>query len=150
MKLQTIYDNYLKEFNETGIKPYPDKLLALLLLQEKDNYEPFIPSTGPFYNRYKKEIDARIAKVIEDFKITKEEIINYIEEKDIFHEEETYEHNKIWYVFGAGFMMMQWSIIYRPNQTPEEAYQEVLCCFYEEQKKAAATYQRKRGKKDGC
>ena len=34
--LQEIYDKYKEKYKKTGIKPYPDKLLALLLLQEKD------------------------------------------------------------------------------------------------------------------
>ena len=38
MKLESIYQYYLNEFKKSGKKPYPDRLLALIILPEKDKY----------------------------------------------------------------------------------------------------------------
>ena len=132
MTLQEIYHNYLKEFKETGQRPYPDRLLALLLLPEKNNYKPLRVAEGKFYQIYKKEIDIKINQVINDFAITKEDIIGYIEAKGILPQEDRYEEEKLWFVFAEGFGVMHGSIMYESEQTPEEAYQTNLCCFHEE------------------
>ena len=57
-------------YKRTGIKPYPDKLLALLILSEKDNYEPLKKSQGEFYEKYKDRINIQIDKVEKDFNFT--------------------------------------------------------------------------------
>lgn len=132
MSLQEIYNNYVTRFQTTGEKTYPDRLLALLLLPEKNNFEPLKVEEGKFYQRYQEEIDAKIEQVINDFHISKEDMIGYIEAKDIFYEEDNYEHNKIWIVFAEGFGLMHWSIMYHPELTPEQVYQEGINCFYEE------------------
>lgn len=127
--LKEIYNEYLIKYKNTGIKPYPDKLLALLLLQEKDNFEPLMTSEGNFYNVYKKEINEKIEQVISDFNLTKEDIIRFIEEKGLLYQEENYEHDKIWLVFASGFGVMHWSIMYHPSYTPEKAYDMCYNCF---------------------
>ncbi|MBQ8681388.1 MAG: hypothetical protein IJ509_00545 [Bacilli bacterium] len=137
--LQSIYDNYLEVFYQTGRRPYPDKLLALLLLQEKNKYEPLRVSEGKFYEVYKKDIDKKIAQIIRNFKITKEDMIHYIEEKGIAYKEETYEHDKIWTVFAEGFGTMHWTIMYHPSYTPEKAYFECLSCYHDEKLKKTKT-----------
>lgn len=130
--LKTLYQNYLNEFKQTGIKPYPDRLLALLLLPEKDKYEPLKVSEGEFYRFYQQEIDEKINQVINDFQITKEDIINFIEAKGIFSCEENYESDKIWFVFSEGFGVMHGAIVYRPELSPEQIYKESISCFHEE------------------
>ena len=121
--LQEIYDNYLIDYQITGQRPHPSILLALLLLPEKDNYKPLKVCEGEFYQYYKQEIDNHIHKVIQDFEITKNDIINYIEEAGIFYEEKNYEYDKIWFVFCEGFGAMHWARMYHPSYTPEQVYQ---------------------------
>lgn len=130
--LQEIYDEYLEKYKITGIKPYPDKLLALLLLQEKDKYEAGDLVNGEFYKLYKKEIDEKIEQVINDFEITKEEIINYIEQKDICYNEDRYEHDKIWFVFAEGIAIVIGSRRFHPSETPGSAYAKGNHCFHGE------------------
>lgn len=126
--LNKLYNDDLIEFNQTGRHPHPAKLLALLLLPEKDNFFPMKTSSGEFYKFYKLEIDAKINQVIKDFHITKEEIIKYIEEQGICFSEENYEYNKIWFVFCNGFNALHWGILYHPNWHPEKIYSE--CSVY--------------------
>ena len=128
--LQKIYNDYLTNYKRTGIKPYPDKLLALLILPEKDNYEPLMVEEGKFYEAYKKEIDAKIEQVIKDFNLTKEDVIRFIEQKGIYYKEEDYEEDKIWFVFAEGFGAMHWSLMYHPEYTPEQVYLECYDNFY--------------------
>lgn len=140
--LQEKYDKYLKEHQETGLKTYPDKLLALLLLQEKDNYDPEHLTNGGFYKKYKQQIDAKIEKVINDFDLTKEDIISFIEEKGILSKEENYESDKIWFVFCEGFGVVISTQRYNPSWSPEQAYEENYSSFYRQYKKEP--HQRKR------
>lgn len=133
--LQKIYNDYLTNYKRTGIKPYPDKLLALLILPEKDNYEPLMTSEGKFYDAYKKEIDEKIEQVINDFNLTKEDIIRFIEQKDICYVEEDYEEDKIWFVFAEGFGAMHWSLMYHPEYTPEQVYLECYDTFHKQSSK---------------
>lgn len=128
--LQERYDEYLEKHQETGLKPYPDKLLALLLLQEKENYEPLMVCEGEFYEHYQEEIDNKINKVIADFGITKEDIIHFIEQKGIYYREEKFEHDKLWFVFNEGFGAMHWTIMYHKEYSPEKAYYEYYNCFH--------------------
>lgn len=133
--LGSIYNNYLRNYKRTGNKPYPDKLLALLILPEKDNYEPLMTSEGKFYEAYKKEIDEKIEQVIKDFNLTKEDIINFIEQKGIYSKEEDYEEDKIWFVFAEGFGTMHWSLMYHPEYTPEQVYLECYDTFHKQSSK---------------
>lgn len=155
--LQEIYDEYLEKHKQTGVKPYPDKLLALLLLQEKDKYEPEHLVNGDFYNKYKKEINERIEKVITDFDLTEEDIINFIEQKGIYYKEENYEHDKIWFVFFKGFCAVINTQRWHPSYTNEKAYDEYYCCFHGQHKKEKTNtrkrtltrYKQKRKNKNG-
>ena len=133
--LEDIYNEYLEKYQKTASRPYPDKLLALLLLQEKDNYEPEHLSNGSFYKKYKKEIDEKINKVIIDFNITKEDIINYIEQRGICYSEEEYEYLKTWFVFASGFTTVIGTQRWHPSYTPEEAYEKSYNCFYGQYRK---------------
>ena len=133
--LQEIYNEYLEKHKQTGVKPYPDKLLALLLLQEKDKYKGLKVSEGKFYEFYKNQIDEKIDKVITDFNLTKQDIIGFIEQKGSYYEEENYEHDKIWHVFAEGFGTMHWSRMYHPSYTPEEVYEKCYNCFYGQYRK---------------
>lgn len=132
MDIKNIYQAFLEQYQQTGKKPYPDRLLALLLLSDKDKYEPLMVSVGDFYLSYKKEIDTMINKVINDFEISKEEMINYIEDKDICYREEKYEHDKVWFVFAEGISCLQGYLMYYSNLTCEQIYLLNLHCFYYE------------------
>ena len=79
IKLQTLYNRYLEQYKSTKSRnhPHPSELLALLLLQDKDEYSVDKIPIGSFYKVYKTPIDAKIAKVISDFELTEDEIKSY-------------------------------------------------------------------------
>jgi hypothetical protein len=122
MLLKELYDLKLIDYKLNGKKESPDKLLAMLLLPERDNYEPLMVSEGEFYKRYQVEIDKKIVQVENDFNFTKDEIIQIIEDKGIYCTE--YEHDKIWFVFCEGFGSMHWGLMYHKDKMPEEIYSE--------------------------
>ena len=148
LSLEEIYKGYVEEYKRSGTKPYPDRLLALLLLPEKDKYLPLMVSEGAFYQYYQKEIDTKIKQVENDFDITKEDMIRYIEEKGICYSEETYEEDRIWFVYAEGFGIMHGSLMYKKELTPEQVYQESLCCFEEKKKNNKRRKQKKVKKKE--
>lgn len=117
--LQALYDYKLKEYREHGIKENPAKLLAMLLLPQKDSFEPLMIAEGEFYKVYKERIDKEIQKIEIDFEFTKEELIQLIEEKGVFST--NFEEDKIWFLFCEGF---GGGIMYHKEKTPEELYQE--------------------------
>lgn len=121
-KLDDLYAYYLNIFEKTGKRPRPSELLALLLLPKKDNFYPAYMCSGEFYNEHKQAIDDGIKKVCEDFNITKQEIINYIEATGLVSEEEKYEHDKIWQVFNSGFGVVQWANMYHDDWSPEKLH----------------------------
>ena len=144
--LKGMYRSYLIRFYQTGEHPHPSKLLALILLPEKDNYKPLKVCECEFYQYYKSEIDEKIEKVIHDFKINKEEIIRYIEET-VCYKEEQYEFQKIWFVFCEGFGAMHWGIIYRPSESPEQIYKEYSGYFGKNLEKPLTRKKKKKLKK---
>lgn len=123
-ELLEMYERYLIKFKNSGYHPHPANLLAMLLLTEKDNFEPLKVCEGEFYKQYKQEIDNKIAKVIEDFNISNEEILSFIELNGIATDNNAFEEDKIWFVFADGFGIMHGEMMYRPNQ---EAYQIYNC-----------------------
>lgn len=60
MTLNELYNVKLIEYKKYGVKDEPDKLLSLLLLPKKNEFEPLMVSEGEFYERYKNEIDSMI------------------------------------------------------------------------------------------
>lgn len=121
MTLLELYNLKLHEYKTTGVRERPWKLLAMLLLSEKDKYEPLRSSQGNFYEKYKTQIDEKIAKVERDFKFTKEDIIKYIKKIVVC---DNYEDQRIWFVFEDGFAVLNWGLMYREERTPEEIYSE--------------------------
>lgn len=91
MTLIEFYNKELETYHDTGERNHPSNLLALLLLDKKDEFEPLKVNEGEFYNVYKEEIDREIEKVTKDFNFSKEDFINYIEESLGSYEEEYYE-----------------------------------------------------------
>ena len=133
--LQEIYNEYLEEYRMTGVKPYPDKLLALLLFDEKEKYDPEHLVNGAFYKKYQNDIDKKIEKVTRDFELTKEDIIHFIELKGIYPTEEKYEYNKLWFVFSNGFTSLIGMQRFHPSYTKEKAYHESYNEFFGQYKK---------------
>lgn len=125
IRLQEQYKNYKKEFYKTAKHPHPSELLALLLLPEKDNFQPVSGNSREFYEYYEEEIKEKIDQVIVDFAITKSEIVNYIEQT-IGNQEQDYEKNRIWSVFAHGFVALQWGIMYHPEWSPERIHNALL------------------------
>ena len=119
MTLKELYNLKLYEYKETGIREKPEKLLAMLILPEKDKYEALKVSEGRFYKKYQKEIDSKIAKVENDFNFTKEYMIGFIEKKVISYD---YNIEKVWHVFYEGFGALHWGIMYHNDLTPEEIF----------------------------
>lgn len=143
ISLQEMYNQYLERHKQTGEKPYPDKLLALLLLQEKDMYNPENLVNGEFYYKYKEQIDEKISQIIKDFDLNKDDIISFIEEKGILYREDTYEHDKIWFVFCEGFISVIGTQRYSPSQSPEQAYDECYNLFFGQHKKESTKKKKK-------
>lgn len=128
MTLEKLYNLKLYEYVETGLRDKPEKLLAMLLLPEKDCYKAMKKSEGEFYKKYRHKIDKKIAKVDKDFNFTKSDIINLIEEKGFLCDD--YDNDKIWLVYAEGFGALHWGRMYRKNASPEEIFLE---CFDDNQ-----------------
>lgn len=120
--LLELYDNALEQFRETGYHPHPANLLSLLLLAERDRFEPLKVCEGAFYEKYKSIIDCNIGKVINDFGISNDEIVAFIEMAGILTEDDDFEDDKLWFVFSNGFSVMHGEMMYRPEQTPYEMH----------------------------
>ena len=122
MTLKELYNLKLKEYKETGVREEPDKLLAMLLLPIKEDFESLEVEEGSFYRYYQEVIDENIGKIENDFELTRDYIIEKIEENVLCTD---YEHDKIWHVFNGGFGIVHWAVMYRPYLTAEEAYLEM-------------------------
>ena len=105
MTLIELYNFKLNEYKETGLRERPWKLLAMLLLSEKDKFEPLKSSQGEFYKKYKEEIDKKIAKVERDFNFTHKDIVEYIEETVICDNPTSVDKNikKVYFLLKIGF-----------------------------------------------
>lgn len=119
MSLTELYNLKLNEYRETGVRERPWKLLAMLLLSEKDNYEPLRNSQGEFYKKYKDSIDEKIKKVERDFNFVYEDIVKFIETTV---DCDNYEEQRIWFVFAEGFGALNWGLLYHEDKTGEEIY----------------------------
>lgn len=129
MKLNELYNLKLLEYKVTGNVDNVSKLLAMLLLNEKDKFKPLVCTEGKFYETYKEEIDKNIEKVITDFEITKEKLTEYIE-NEFSIKVSDYEKDKIWHAFFNGIWTLHNAILYHNDKTGEElffdAYEEDL------------------------
>jgi len=117
MTLLELYNLKLNEFKETGLKERPWKLLAMLLLSEKDKYEPIINSNIELY----KEVNKKIAKIEKDFNLTNEDydkFVGYIEDIDDIREQNILD------IFNAGIYALKYGISHMKENTAEEIYSE--------------------------
>lgn len=121
MTLKELYCLKIYEYKNFGIKEKPHKLLAMILLDQLDKFEPLNKSQGEFYKKYKSIIDEAIKKVETDFKFTKKEMIEIIEDTVIC---DNYKEDKVWFVFSEGFSVINWCLRCRKDKTPEEIYSE--------------------------
>ena len=121
MTLIELYNLKLNEYKETGVRERPWKLLAMLLLSEKDKYEPLRNAQGEFYKKYKTQIDEKIKKVERDFNFVYDDIVKYIEETVVC---DNYEEQRIWFVFAEGFGALNWGLLYQQEKTSEEIYSQ--------------------------
>ena len=121
MTLLELYNLKLNEYKKTGLREKPWKLLAMLLLSEKDKFEPLRETRGDFYKKYKEQIDEKIKKVERDFNFVYQDIVDYIERTHVCDD---YEKQRIWYVFEDGFGVLNWALLYRKEKTGEEIYAE--------------------------
>ena len=126
MSLNEIYERYKEEFNRTGWHPHPSKLLALRLLQTKDEMVKSI-FTFNFYDCYKELIVEKIKEVKVDFSISKEEIVDlfaYGDEKlKKFLCNSVEEYNNFEKMaFYQGYEVVRWGNEHYPSATPEEIF----------------------------
>lgn len=121
MKLIDLYNHKVKLYENDGIREKLDKLLSILLLNEIDLFEEQA-TEKEFYERYKDIINKKIRKIEEDFKLTKEEIIEQIERNGIVCN--NYEFDKIWFLFNEGFSSVNWGLKNRKSNSIEEIYYE--------------------------
>ncbi len=119
MTLSELYRLKIMEYKLYGKKEKPDKLLAMLMLPEKDCYNQ-VGVTGKFYQKYREPINKKIAQVERDFDFKPEEYVQIIEEKNIYIE--NLDEDKIWFVFCEGFAVVDWGIMYHNDETAEEIY----------------------------
>lgn len=129
MTLEGLYTLKLLDYKINGYRDDPERLLALLILPEKDQYEPLRVCEGEFYEAYKDRIDKKIAKVERDFEITPIDIVKYVEAKGVCCN--NFAQDRIWFVYAEGFGAMHWGLMYHPELTAEEVYEE---CFDEPSK----------------
>lgn len=59
MTLTELYEEKWKGYRTSGRKEQPAKLLAMLLLPERDSYDPLMVAEGVFYQSYQKKIDEK-------------------------------------------------------------------------------------------
>lgn len=121
MELEQLYNMCLENYNKTGFKLHPSKLLSMLLLSEWDKFEPINDALGKFYEKYQKQIDEKINKVEKDFNFTKDQFLNYIEQGAFSG---NYEYDKIWFVYGQSIELLHWAIAYGKLKTKEKCYIE--------------------------
>lgn len=87
-QLQYIYINYLRVYNETALKPRLDEMLLILLLEERDCFEPLKVTLRDFYRFYQRIINEKIAKIKTDFNLTEEDIVEQKKQKEIQEKDE--------------------------------------------------------------
>jgi len=120
MTLIELYNLKIDEYKKTGLREKPWKLLAMLLLSHKTIFIEH-RNLGEFYKNNKVYINQYIDKVEKDFNLVQEDIIEYIEkEKKVICK--SYEKQRIWDLYVNGFEILNWSLTYKNDSTPEEIY----------------------------
>lgn len=122
MNLQDLYNYKLSIYQLEGIKPRPEKLLAMLLLPEKEKFYSTTKDSKIFYIQYKDAIDEKIAKIEKDFDITEKDIIDYAKQNGLSPDE--IEFTEIWLIFYKGYASLIWGLHQAKGKTPEEIYSE--------------------------
>lgn len=124
MKLNELYNLKLLEYKVTGNVDDINKLLAIRLFNERENFEPLICDDKRFYETYKKEIDKNIEKIMSDFEITDEKLTEYIKNRYSV-EIKDYENNKILYAFFGGICTLHNAILCHSDKTNEQLFFEI-------------------------
>lgn len=126
--LGEIYRQYVNKFNRTGEHPHPSELLALLLLQDKDNYDvAAVPIDKDFIEYYREQINEKIEQVTVDFWITKEEILSYLGvDSNTRIDDADYEHLKFVEVFRDGVEVLERALSYYKDSSPEICFNKDL------------------------
>ncbi len=121
--IKNLYNLYKKHYTETGKREHPERLLALLLLSEKQKFSIMPNSTeGKFYESHRKIIDGAIQQVETDFEFTKKEYAKLITEQLGGFEESNYEEDKIWFCYSEGFGCVHWGIMYHKSEDETTIY----------------------------
>lgn len=103
-KLQNIYINYLRIYNESGIKPRIDEMLLIKLLQNINYFEPIKLSTKNFYKFYQRIITEILTNIKNDFKITKEDIEILKEENNILENNDFFLYEEVLEIFHTSIL----------------------------------------------
>ncbi len=122
MTLTELYDAKRQKYVDTGKKEEPSKLLALLLLEKKEEFLPLEVEEGKFYHYYQEIIDKNIAKVNADFQFSDDDYKKLITEKLGYFEENSFEEDKLWQVFGEGIGALHWGLMYMTDKTGIDIY----------------------------
>lgn len=108
--VKRLYNAYKRIYKETGRKEAPEVLLALQLLDHKDDFSDTTSHTvAEFYNEYQDSIDKYIKKVEDDFHFTKAEYVKIISETDGYNPNK-FENKKIGSCYGAAISTLYWGI----------------------------------------
>lgn len=126
MTLKELYNFRLNDYKLNGFRERPEKLLAMLLLSEKDIFNYVVVPEIKFYEYYKEEIDKKIAQIESDFNYTREDIKKIIEEFVVYDD---YESDKILFVYSRAFELIYWNFSYSEEKTSEEVYVEYFGKF---------------------
>lgn len=118
MTLFDLYQIKLYEYKKFGLRDEPYKLLAILLLIDKDNYTLLNESYIDFYLLYKKDIDKLIEKLENDFNFTQKDLKLYFKENVSF---DNYDGQKIRFVYAKALQVLIWGLIHK-EYSAEEIY----------------------------
>ena len=64
MTLIELYNKELEDYYDTGERNHPSNLLALLLLNKKDEFEPLKVNEGEFYDTYRRKLIEELKRLL--------------------------------------------------------------------------------------
>lgn len=134
ISLSDTYINYIKTYNETGVLPNLNIIIALLLLDNKDKFYKDRQQEEPkdfasFCKQNQDLIESMIQKIIADFNITDSQLnILYLKiiPKGMKNQPDDTPKEKIWYIFLRGILEAFWANAQNPSWTKEMIFSSLF------------------------